>query len=661
MAKIEKYLDKTVLLALLCFVFLQHRSFLGYVLNWQVIKNISPRALADNLIITPSVFLLFTFCFYSFGKRILDLILPEKRESGYSGPAAIALGMGAANLLFFFLGKLHLLYKEAVIAFLAAGAILWAYDFLKGKIQFNLVRPNDAAERGFLLIIAVSLTYGAAAALSPPVSWDALVYHLPIPKFYALEHGIFEIPGMRFQQCSIGGEMLNAAALLAANDRIPQLFSVLVEALFACVILAFGRENFNGKIAWASAALFAVTPAVLKVSGIVNNDLSLALFSFLAFVFFWNFIITGDIRRIYASVAFAGFAAAAKMSGLITCAFLALSAAALLLSGRIKIKAAQIAAAALIFVVIAGPMYYQKYAWTGNPVFPFFQKFINPADKDLIGVLEKGGREVRATEGVKATLLNFIILPYHLVKSAARYQDMPQFFIIPAVLVFILRIILFRKPSFKEAFICFYIVFYAVVWFWAGLQLWRHLLSIMPLMFMLTFEWVSGIKPKALRIGVGAVFLINLLPLALSSVNNELFAVFTLPSVESPGTPPAERYLEKEMDNYRTYTYINRTLPPGSKVFLYRELRGYYLERNYLWGDPINQTEVVYGKYAKPAELKKRLDELDVTHVLVNYNMYMPSETYYDSRTVFLMESVILRYCREIYEANGIILYSLKK
>lgn len=647
--------------ALFLAVIVKHLGFLEYAANLNVLKHISIHTLAQNLLVTPSILILFAVSFYSTGKLIYDFLVREEINTGYEGAVFTALGMGAANYIFFVLGRFSLVYRSVVILYLAAGAALFLYSILRNKKKFTFPLPNSPVGKILLFVALLGLGYNAVAALSIPVSWDALAYQLTIPKFYAAARGFVEIPGMKLQQCLIGGEMLNTAAMVISNDRMPQLFSFLSEGLIIYLVIMLGKRYFGEFTAWASASLFAVTPAVLKTGGIAGNDLTLALFIFLAAVHFWKYITDGNRGCLYLSALFCGFAASTKLSGLAVPAFLIGAIIIYAYGKKIRPTTAQVLICITLFIAITGPVFYQKYTLSGNPLFPFLHQYINPADNDTLNMITRLNREIAATEGVEKSPMNFLLLPYNLIRHSPRFQDTPFYFVIPALLLLFIRVISRRKPDGKELFFSAFIIFYLAVWFFAGWQLWRHLLGIMPFMFLLVFEWLGNTKPRYLKAACGAMLTVNLLPFFQAGVNNELFAVFALPSIEAPGAAPRGRYLEKTLDHYAVYEYANKRLPPDSRVLLFREMRGYYLDVPYFWGDPNNQPEIAYDNYTDYRELKAKLEALNITHIIVNFNIYGPSETYYDRHTLGLMKSVIDKYAAPAYEANGVVLYSLKK
>jgi hypothetical protein len=187
-------------------------------------------------------------------------------------------------------------------------------------------------------------------------------------------------------------------------------------------------------------------------------------------------------------------------------------------------------------------------------------------------------------------------------------------------------------------------------------EAWRLMLPVMPAFALTTAywsaRWLSSRGP--LRALAAAALCCAVAPAALATQNNELFVVLGLRSELSPDSAPRELYLERSLDHYAFYRDVNAALRGRpALVLLFREIRGYYLDVPYMWGDPLNQGLIQYGRLPDPAALAARLRELGVTHVLVNEGpaIYAPGGPVYDLRTIALMDGVLRRSRRVLLRA----------
>jgi len=173
--------------------------------------------------------------------------------------------------------------------------------------------------------------------------------------------------------------------------------------------------------------------------------------------------------------------------------------------------------------------------------------------------------------------------------------------------------------------------------------------------------WWSKIAGTVLNIAAGAAIVFNFVPITGLSVNNNLFAVFALPSKINPELSPRQNYLSKTLDNYDTCGFINRNTAKDSKILLFREFRSYYLEREYMIGDPLMQDEIRYDEMKNTDELAAAFRKYGITHILVNFNMYPPSSYYYDQHINDLMQKFTEEQCIMTHEANKVILFEIKR
>ncbi|MEQ1919694.1 MAG: hypothetical protein ABL955_10885, partial [Elusimicrobiota bacterium] len=109
------------------------------------------------------------------------------------------------------------------------------------------------------------------------------------------------------------------------------------------------------------------------------------------------------------------------------------------------------------------------------------------------------------------------------------------------------------------------------------------------------------------------------------------------------------------------YREAASTLPPGSKVLLFREVRGYRAGFEYMWGDPLNQNLIEYKKLSDFDTLYVRLRELGVTHVLDHEgsHLYREDPLYYDARTLNMMAGMLKRKARPKLVREGLTLHQL--
>ena len=129
------------------------------------------------------------------------------------------------------------------------------------------------------------------------------------------------------------------------------------------------------------------------------------------------------------------------------------------------------------------------------------------------------------------------------------------------------------------------------------------------------------------------------------------------------GLENKEVYIERYVDNYKATQYANKHLSERSKIFFFLDNRGYYLDRAYVWGDPIDQAYVNYFEFRNQEDMLKRLKEIGVTHILINSNI---KTSYGDKTDRFVMEikeelikPLLEKHTKKIYDKKGIQIYEI--
>lgn len=649
------------IMAYLCIagiIVFNHRGFLSYIMLDGVIKNISFKEVFNNLVITPMLFFAFVAAFWSIGRRLIFLLSMKDTEASYYEPVlSISIGMGLLNLIFMIFGAFGIMYPISVVVILLSGIFAAIYDFCKEKFRISVIIPNKPAIRILCAIVCTALVYNLISALSPPTSWDALAYHLPIPKFYAEAHKIYFIPWFAAHQCNIGMEMLSCGALCLKNDTLAQLLSFLSEIMLIFAMFKFAKKHISETGAWLSAVLIAIMPVTIDLGGAVNNDFSAALFCFISIISLWEYVNSKKTAWLFIYASFSGLAVAAKITALIMVSWSISIIIFLFIRGKKELKIKEVFLSVIIFMICGFGVPARNYIFTKNPVFPLLNNYFksNAMEPRIIESLKKNDR---ITTGIKRTPLNFLLLPYYFAAKPFRFQHEPQYFVIPAVILLVFRAFMAKRYTVLEKLFLSGVFVFVFIWFIFGRHLWRFFLPVLPFCILLTVKWWQEISSRRMRYFLGLICSLNLIPMARWNVNNNLFAVFSLPSMQSKEKSSKERYLEMSLQNYKTFEYANRKLPDNSRILLFREVRGYYLGKEYIWGDPINQSIIIYDRFKNTGELHKQIVSLGITHIIVNKRYFIIPEEYY-MLSVKLMDQFFVDYCKEEYSANGVALYKI--
>jgi hypothetical protein len=142
----------------------------------------------------------------------------------------------------------------------------------------------------------------------------------------------------------------------------------------------------------------------------------------------------------------------------------------------------------------------------------------------------------------------------------------------------------------------------------------RYLLPVVAPMAVVAAAVVANLAAELPRWAAGGVVALSLFLHA--SWGWGQIVTRTWPVVS--GEVSREQYLRRTFGPCEAMEFINR-LPPDSKVAFYQETRGYYLDREYMWANPLQHTLIPYEQFQHGGELARFLQQrLGITHVLLN-------------------------------------------
>ncbi|MBF8282839.1 MAG: PMT 2 protein [Anaerolineales bacterium] len=315
------------------------------------------------------------------GRRILRTWLIA--SPGERITLQLALGWGLIGMAMLALG-LARLYYAIVLWPLALIALLLLWREARGWLgdclhAFRALWFPDRLSRLAGLFVLFTLGLGLLTALAPPVKWDALVYHLTLPKLYGQTHGVRLEADFFFSGMPQLTEMLYTAAVLLRGPIAAQTLGWAFGALLALGLAAHAHELLGARFA-------ALTPAVLFSSFTVALSLSwayadmlLMLLSLAGLIALRQWRITQQARWLWLAAIFTGFAMGCKY----TAALVPLAGAAIILftlierrSGsaqtnhRVTLSPRHLVYFLIISSLIFSPWLLKNWFFTSSPTYP---------------------------------------------------------------------------------------------------------------------------------------------------------------------------------------------------------------------------------------------------------------------------------------------------
>ncbi len=533
------------------------------------------------------------------------------------------------------------------------------------------------------LCLILSIVAIAFLASVPPVSKDALVHHLAVPKLYLNHGGIYEIPSMDFSYYPMNLDLLYLIPLYFGNDILPKIIHFFFGLLTSWVIFDYLKSRLNHIYALGGALFFISIPIIVKLSISVYVDLGLLFFTTTALILLlkWFDNIERPLPFILSAIC-CGLAMGTKYNGLvgfiILMAFVPMIYVRYTKSEKFKgIKSIGIVLGyGVIALIVFSPWMIRNYLWTNNPVYPLYDNWFN-AGSSLpgfsLGIFAY--REILYQE----SWLDMVLLP---IRVFFQGQDgNPQYFdgkLNPFLLIF--GVFAFLRGASdpenvrfdKKILLLFATLFFLFSLFSTGLRI-RYILPILsPLVILATygvknlvtltqnhFKLISGKFLFVLVIcAVSGAYLIN---------THYVYDQFKIvkPFDYISGKLTRDQYIKKFRPEYPAMQYISQKLPADSKIlFFYIGRRGYYCDREYTF-DMVNMKST-FKKYIKtmnsPIDIYNALNQGGITHFLIKediFNRYVKQEfSELEQKKIILF---FRHYIKRVYERNGFSLYKIRE
>lgn len=474
-----------------------------------------------------------------------------------------------------------------------------------------------------LIILAVTL------ALTPPIMTDALVYHLAAPKTYLENHGITNLPNNIYSYFPQLIEMVYLYCLALGGDTLARLSGLGMVLLLLLSLALFFKRKFSSRYALFVPVLYFSTPTFFLVSSSAYIDTQTAAFVFLSF-YAWD---SWKERRhdgwFFLMVLFAASATASKLTAIIVppLAFLGI-----LLNSR-KERPTQLLMrigilAGTCFLLLA-PWWGRNYAFTGNPLAPYFLQFLGGEDRFNWDAARSGLQQIYYNSfGMGHGLKEFLLLPVNLTffseKDSLRFDGeigilyfllIPTWFWLrrrdlPAVTVFFILLVFWfahfqyvrtLTPSF---------IFLALL---SGAGLERMTTVQSGKSSPSVFNW-----RRFVPVGLSMGMLFN-----LGLITHEWQNTRPLPYLL--GQESRSQFWTRHIPAYPLFQTANETLAPDSVVLLvYMKNLGYLMERKFI-SDTFFEAHTLKTILAHDASIEgitKQLHALGATHLMFD-NQYV--------------------------------------
>lgn len=304
---------------------------------------------------------------------------------------AIAFLLGLFANCVFLLGLANLFSKPLLIGFTIIYIFLAVFFWQKfdEKIDIKEIKKEVKelfSKHTFLVVsILVALSVTFIGALAPETAFDALWYHLTLPKLFLSFGGIRFIPGGLFYYSVMPkvGEMLYSVSLAFGSVQLAH-FVQFASLVFICIaIYCIARKYTNMMIALFSVIVFLSNIVVLWEATIAYIDLIRTFFEIMALWGILNYLETKHQKWLIEAGFLFGLAVETKLVAL---AGLPIFLVALLFFGfkNLKGKVIDVVIFTFLSLLVSLPWFVFAINYTGNPIYPLLSGYLHLDNATLV-------------------------------------------------------------------------------------------------------------------------------------------------------------------------------------------------------------------------------------------------------------------------------------
>ena len=297
---------------------------------------------------------------------------------------SFAFLIGIYSFAILALGISSQLYKTNILAvtilFLFSVTIVFVKSFKKTEFKSEINRIlSSKISIIVLVLLLLQLVVNLVGVFGLEISFDALWYHLTLPKIFLINHQIVHIPGSLLYYSDLPklGETLYVAALSVSNEILAKFIHFLFGIFSSYAIYRIARKYLNSEYSLLAVIIFYSSLVVGWLSIAAYVDLIRTFFEIISFWAFIEWIDTKKTSWLIESALFVGLSICVKLTGFVSL-FVYLPFLVYVLRNK-KIK--EILGKSILFVFLAIivplPYFLLSLLNTGNPVYPLFSGLLS--------------------------------------------------------------------------------------------------------------------------------------------------------------------------------------------------------------------------------------------------------------------------------------------
>jgi hypothetical protein len=475
---------------------------------------------------------------------------------------SLVIVIGFYGYLIFFLGIYGLIYKPVIII----SSILFWSVYVFYQLQLSFRRKTESRLKfikinKFILIllslIIIQVLINLIGTIGPEHAFDALWYHLTLPKLYVQNHVITFFTGWLLYYSTMPKltEMFYTVTLLFSNEVAAKLIHFSFGILILFVLYRMSRIFLDKQKSLLVLAIFYSNLVVDWMSITAYIDLTRTFYELLAFFAFLLFIKNRKNRFFLISAIFSGFAISTKLIS-IGSLLIYLLLISIYFKNNLRKQFQLISIYILVSLFIPLPWFIFSYIHTGNPIYPLFSGY--PLEINFTNIINP-----------LAAIKSF----WEIFNKSSDPINPIYIIVLPLIFVIYKRI----KPL--EGMIFLYCFFSLIVWYLnpntgGG----RFILPYLPVFSIGVMIIIDKLKDKLLKnIFVGLIIVFTLTSIIYRGVANSKYIPILL------GRETKAQFLNKYLhfdfgDFYDIDGYFAKTIKPTDKVLIYGIHNLYYVD-----------------------------------------------------------------------------------
>ena len=516
----------------------------------------------------------------------------------------LAILLGIYSYIVLLLGLTGALKQMPLLIVTLLYAVLtFFYLYYQYNIRFayiKLSRKNIIINISLFLLFMQALV-NLIGLLGPELSFDALWYHLTLPKLYILNHSVFHIPGglLYYSDMPKLTEMLYTAGLLFGDERIAKFIHFLFGILTLIGVYKISRIFLN--------ATFSILAVLILYSNLVigwesitaYNDLSRTFFEIMAF---WGFLYWWRKKKtkwLIMSAVMLGLAISTKLlalQSLIIFAVLIVFKYRHDILNNYKNIIKNLAVFISFSILIPSPWFILALIDTGNPAYPIFSPIFNEINEKVFGI----------------SLFNpiTIINTYWGVLTKASDPISPIYIIfLPIILLKI------KKADSYIKLITLYSVMSFVLWYFTSkVEGSRLLITYLPLVSILVAAILRKIKNKILL----SYLIVLIIMISVSSIGYRGLANLKYVPVIL-GQQTKSDFLKENLnfsfgDFYDTDGYFKKNVKSSDMILLYGFHNLYYVNFPFIDSSWVKKGDTFNYIAVQNSDIPKRFLDWDLVY-----------------------------------------------